>query len=359
MTIAPSGPRYRPPRSWYLVCRAGELRRGGILSRDVLGRSVVIYRGQSGQVYALAAHCAHMGAHLGLGEVTGDRIRCPLHRWEYDGEGICRHAPLRTAIPEGARQAAFPTAERYGAVFLFNGRAPTFPPPSFAGREADWTTRVGSPVRLRCAWPAIGANVFDMEHLEAAHERVLCEPPVVTRPDRYRLQLRYATQITGRTLTDRVTRGLSGNRIRASITCWGGTVVTAENDIGRARSALLLGVLPTTGGVEVTPLFGVPSTGFGPKDRLRVGLARWLISGFLRRDVCIMDGMRLHHSWPRPGDGPLSQFLAFLEDLKDPDPPSWKEDVEAAASDQPGPRDMDAGAGWLPGPPRAGGAGAP
>jgi phenylpropionate dioxygenase-like ring-hydroxylating dioxygenase large terminal subunit len=305
-----------PVPSWYLVCRSAEVRRGAVLSRELLGRPIVLFRGMSGTVHALTAHCAHMGAHLGKGAVVGDRLRCALHGWEYDGQGICRHIPLKETIPAQARQAAYPAAERYGAVFIFNGPEPLFPLPSFTIADAEWQVASGEPVRLRCPWQAVGANVFDMEHLQTAHERALREPPAVERPDRYRICLRYSTRITGRRLTDRVTAWLSGNRIRATITCWGGTIITAENDIGRARSALLLGIMPTAEGVEVTPLFGVRRIGIAAVDRLRVAMARWLISGFLQRDVAIMDEMRFHPPGPLPEGEPLRAYLEFLEALQ-------------------------------------------
>src|SRR5438067_11872196 len=108
-------------QSWYPVCRSAELRPGAILTRDFLGRSIVVFRTRSGAVHALAAHCWHMGTHLGRGTVEGERIRCPLHHWESDGRGVCRRAPGLPGPPGYARQLAYPAAERYGAIFLFNG----------------------------------------------------------------------------------------------------------------------------------------------------------------------------------------------------------------------------------------------
>src|SRR5262249_26399157 len=98
-------------QSWYLACRSAELRPGKVLSCDLAGTLVVVFRGRSGAIHALSAHCAHMGTHLGKAEVVGDCLRCPLHFWEYDGEGRCRRIPGREAIPAGARQRAYPVEE--------------------------------------------------------------------------------------------------------------------------------------------------------------------------------------------------------------------------------------------------------
>ena len=118
-------------QSWYLVCRSSDVRRSTVLTREFLGRPIVIFRGQSGAVHALAAHCAHMGAHLGRGTVVGDHLRCPLHHWQYDGQGVCRYAPGMPAAPQNVRQLAYSVAERYGGVFLFNCLAQLFPSPVF------------------------------------------------------------------------------------------------------------------------------------------------------------------------------------------------------------------------------------
>jgi len=89
-----------------------------VLRWDLPGRSFVLWRGRmDGQAHAAAAHCAHMGTDLGFGEVRGDALRCPLHHWEWDGDGTCVAAGLRTDL----RQAVFPVAETQGSVFVFNG----------------------------------------------------------------------------------------------------------------------------------------------------------------------------------------------------------------------------------------------
>src|SRR5882724_4041417 len=86
-------------QAWYFLCRGTEIQQGRIVSREFLGRSIVLFRDSSGSVHALAAHCAHMGAHLSGGALVGDHIQCSLHHWEYDGTGICRRIPDATAIP--------------------------------------------------------------------------------------------------------------------------------------------------------------------------------------------------------------------------------------------------------------------
>lgn len=49
-------------------------------------------RSMKGDVHALYAYCAHLGANLGVGGkvVNNDCVECPFHGWLYDGKtGQC------------------------------------------------------------------------------------------------------------------------------------------------------------------------------------------------------------------------------------------------------------------------------
>ena len=304
-------------QSWYRVCGSRDLPPGQVIRWDLPGRSFAVFRGRDdGQVHALAAHCAHMGTHLAHGQVVGDDLRCPLHHWDWGGDGACRRIPGADAAPKSLRQRVYPVAERYGSVFLFNGPVPRYPAPEGSTAE-EILTLAGEPVRLRCPWVAVAANGFDIQHLRTVHGRELRTQPVLERLDPYRLRMRYVSRVTGRALEDRVIQRLSGDHIRITVTCFGGSVVTVESDLGRARGALMLCFRPADEGVEITPVFGAYR---GPFAAARARLARWLYSGFIRKDVAFMDDMRFHPSRGGPFDEVLNEFLEYLRQLpEDPE----------------------------------------
>lgn len=248
-----------------------------------------------------------MGTHLAGGAVVGDGLRCPLHHWEWGGDGSCRAVP--GASPAGLRQRAFPVAEVQGSVFLFNGPVPRYPPPELGG---DFVTLAGAPVVLRCSWAAVACNGFDMQHMQTVHGRALRCAPEIRRLDPWRLRMRLESRVTGRGLDDRVVQWLARDHVRLTVTCSGGTAVAVESDLGRVRSALLLCLRPVAEGVEVTPVFAVTS---GPLGALRVRAARAIFSGFIRKDVAFMDDMRFHPSAAGPADPVLHAFLDFLREL--------------------------------------------
>ena len=309
----PSNGIPRCPRSWFLVCASRDLRPGRVRTWSPAGLDVVLFRGRDDRrARALAAPCIHMGTHLGFGDVVGDELRCPLHHWRFDGDGRCRQAQSEDAV----RQPAFPVVERFGAVFVFLGPEPSFEVPGFSRAAADEVRMIaGSPVRLRCDWHAVASNGFDIQHLQTVHGRALDEPPELVRLDAHRVRLTYTSRVTGTAFADRFMKALSGDRIRVCVTCVGGSLVTVESDLGRARSVMMMSVHPLADGTEVRPLFGIFRGAVPALDALRLAAARWLFSAFMRKDVAFMDDMRFHRGRCGPVDPVLHGFLDFLEEL--------------------------------------------
>ncbi|GAA3203468.1 aromatic ring-hydroxylating dioxygenase subunit alpha [Actinocorallia longicatena] len=92
-----------------------------------LGQKFVLYRKASGQAVCLSDLCAHRGAALSDGWVSGDSIVCPYHGWEYESGGACTRIPANLegrSIPKKARVDSYPVVERYGFVWAFLGDLP-------------------------------------------------------------------------------------------------------------------------------------------------------------------------------------------------------------------------------------------
>ncbi|HEY7498552.1 MAG TPA: Rieske 2Fe-2S domain-containing protein [Vicinamibacterales bacterium] len=297
------------PQSWYLMCRSRELGRGRIVSREILGHQLAIFRAQSGAVTAMDARCAHMGAHLGRGDVVGDRIRCALHHWTCDAAGVCRSPNGTTWRP----QTIYPTIERHGAIFMFAGPEPRFDLPSLAQPdESPLRVMAGATRAIETTWGSIVTNAFDIGHMQAVHARALREDPALMLLGSDGLQMRYVSRVTGAGLSDRVMRWLSDDAIRATISCWGGTVVIVRSQVGMLDTRLMLCVTPTTTGVDVTPFFGVLRTSAGAIDAAAIRVTRWLFTAFLSRDLVPLHGMRLRIDGALATPGPLSWATRWL-----------------------------------------------
>ncbi len=133
---------YRYPTGWSCVAWSDELEPGQVRKLHYFGQDLVLFRGESGQAYALDPHCLHLGAHLGVGgRVEGDRIVCPWHNWRWNGDGSHGFIPYsRERCKPGLRIHSFPLREWYGMILLWHDRhrrAPHWEPPPVPEAESD------------------------------------------------------------------------------------------------------------------------------------------------------------------------------------------------------------------------------
>ncbi len=133
------------PSGWYVRALSRELKRGALLTTDLAGREVVLYRTEGGTVVATDPHCPHMGAHLGHGgRVRGETIECPFHAFRFDTEGRCVSTPYDAPVPR-CKLGLVPVRELHGLVMVWFGAAGE--PPSF--EVPDVETEGWSEIQLR------------------------------------------------------------------------------------------------------------------------------------------------------------------------------------------------------------------
>src|SRR5579862_1794863 len=109
------------PDYWYPVAWSDELKVGKVLGRRFASEPIAIYRGSTGQVFALEDRCAHRQVPLHLGVVTGDEIKCHYHGWTYCPTGKCVSVPYlgKERLPNGVK--SYPAREVDGLIFVFPG----------------------------------------------------------------------------------------------------------------------------------------------------------------------------------------------------------------------------------------------
>jgi len=116
-------------QSWYAIARSAEVGAGEVIGRDFLDGRAIVYRGENGDAVVMNAYCRHLGADLSMGKVVGNDIRCAFHHWQYGPDGGCTKIPASEKIPKAARMFKFPTAEKWGLIWAFNGTTPLFDVP--------------------------------------------------------------------------------------------------------------------------------------------------------------------------------------------------------------------------------------
>lgn len=164
-------------QSWYPICLSEELKTGEVQSHGFLDGKVVVYRGEDGVARVMSGYCPHMGGDLGDAKVVGTSIQCPWHKFEFDKGGVCRKTGIGDPAPRAARLFAFPTEEKYGLIWAFNGDTPLFEIPSFPGNKKNlvFVTRA-FPVEFGVdPWMLMG-QIPDIAHFVTLHNMTLNAP---------------------------------------------------------------------------------------------------------------------------------------------------------------------------------------
>ena len=297
------------PASWYLFGASRELARGPV-SKPMLGRQLVAFRGESGALAVMDARCSHMGADLGCGRIDGDAVVCPYHNWRYGADGICTSAPGVAQPPRFARQRTFPAVERHGCVFFFNGPEPLFPLPFFLGENADGYAagRAFSYV-ADCPWFVNSAHAFDRQHFDAVHDRRLLAPPEIDCPAPFARRNRYRAEVLGRTPLDRVLRLGAGRIVGISLTVWGGTFVCITGDFGRARSRFFMITRPLENGHTLCEgLVFAPR----PANPLALAVRRFFTHGYLADEARKLRGTRYDAARFVEADADMIDYFHWL-----------------------------------------------
>ena len=119
-------------QTWYPVCLSDEIDNEQIFGRAFLGGRIIAFRDEKGDASVTSAFCAHLGVDLQCGQLVDGLVRCPYHHFHYDGSGQAVKIGNGEKPPADARLFRYPTVEKYGLVFAFNGTEPHFDVPSFS-----------------------------------------------------------------------------------------------------------------------------------------------------------------------------------------------------------------------------------
>lgn len=331
--IAPRADSFQPyPASWYLFCESRALSKGP-LSKRVLGRDLVAFRTASGRIALMEAHCSHLGADLGRGQVIDESIQCPFHNWRYGADGRCVEIPCSTRIPSFARQRSFPVQERHGFVFFFNGHEALFPLPFFFGADPG-SFAAGRPFRYvaDCTWYMNAAHAFDTQHFGAVHDRELLAPPEVDCPALFARRNRYRARVLGRTTLDRFLKLGGGRTVEITITTWGGTFVLVTGAFDRVHSRFIIATTPLEDGTTLCEgiVFAPRGTGLLARalfEPFSLWLRRLFTYGYLKDETRRLRGTQYRPLSLGPLDRDMIEFFQWVVAL-----PQNAVDTEATSS---------------------------
>ena len=167
----PPHPLTRYPNGWFAVARSDDLPAGAVRPVSFMGTEVALFRTDSGTPCVVDAWCIHLGAHLGHGGVvSGERLICPFHGWEFGLDGRCENVPYASTVPRGACLRAWPVRERNGAILVWHhrdGRGPFYEIPDFP--TDTWAAAEWHELQLEMHVYDVIENGVDSAHFPRIH----------------------------------------------------------------------------------------------------------------------------------------------------------------------------------------------
>jgi phenylpropionate dioxygenase-like ring-hydroxylating dioxygenase large terminal subunit len=291
-------------QSWYAIARCGEVGAGEVIGRDFLDGRAIVYRGETGEAVVMNAYCRHLGADLSMGKVVGNDIQCAFHHWQYGPDGGCTKIPASEKIPKAARMFKYPTAEKWGLIWAFNGTSPLFDVPEFVDfAEADLDVRTAADAFDLPVEPWVPfTNSMDFQHLRVLHGlKIECDPDAIEVGD-YRIQ--YDVRFEDPNL------GIFDQRIRVTGT---NTIALAGRLNGMAILSMASGT-PTpdghTHGWSVTATPRSEGNDAEREQRLQIGEA--FFRRLIQEDEPILKTIRFHDGLLIDADRALARFLQYV-----------------------------------------------
>jgi len=173
-------------RVWQVACREDEIpRTGDTCVYDIAGASVLVVRGDSGEIKAFHNACLHRGTQLRTGPGNVTELRCPFHGFTWRLDGTFQGMPSQWDFPHiKAEEFSLPevrTGTWGGFVFVTLdpdqdplGTYLEILPEHFSIWPLDQRYTAAHVVRpLRCNWKVALEAFIESYHTVAVHPQLL------------------------------------------------------------------------------------------------------------------------------------------------------------------------------------------
>jgi 3-ketosteroid 9alpha-monooxygenase subunit A len=162
------------PLGWFQIAYPEDLAPGEVKPVKYWGRDLVLWRDESGQWILQDAFCPHLGAHLGHGgSVHADKLQCPFHGWQYDGDGRCTSVPYSEKLNRKAFLRTYPVVERNRLIVAWyhpNDEPPSFELPIVEQlSDPAFTEYIASETVIQTCLQEMAENTVDPAHFRYVH----------------------------------------------------------------------------------------------------------------------------------------------------------------------------------------------
>ncbi|NQY99306.1 MAG: aromatic ring-hydroxylating dioxygenase subunit alpha [Bdellovibrionales bacterium] len=323
-------------KGWYLAMPSAALKKAPH-SMDLCGQRVVLFRGQSGEVYCTDGFCPHMGVDLGLGKVCGENIRCFFHHWQFDGKGKCQHIPSGQPEPRQLYLRGYAVEERYGFIWVWpESKAPYPVPelPELEGSEVD--SKAGLSYQRSCHYHVTMINGIDPQHLSTVHNIHMDMNVNMDQTEPTSLHIVLTGKIPQDSFVGRLMARCIGDSYSYGMKYVDATVglLTTLKDVkafGKYRLPAVHTIFAYSqvelGKSKVTPIFVTKRRkGFLGKalSWLLLNSAKWGFHFLQGEDGKVYENIRFNSAALQPMDRPVARFISYVNSLQ---PSDWSRQI--------------------------------
>lgn len=312
---------------WYWVLPSQSLLVGEVKAVTILGRDLVVYRGQDRRTIILDAYCPHMGASLVEGKMEGNELRCVLHRWKFDAEGICVDVP-NLDEPIAVKAKTWPVAEQYGIIWVWTGETPQQPLPfvlDWENQEFDFV--IGGEFNINCH-----PNVLLIQGIDTQRISIVYKLPLKIVLEKQELNqnaiiFSTITNITSKSFWLKLYRKFFNSSLNYSICYWYGTtsIISFGNDFTHLHIIFTTRILSGGKTQGQTLLMCKKRKGMFGKliNKLILWVGKSMSDRLLKNHDQILQNMRFYLKNPIKADLSIIQFINHLERQKPLNHETW------------------------------------
>ena len=174
------------PRVWQFACSVDHVAQpGDVFEYRVAKQSILIVRGNDGNLRAFQNVCQHRGAELCSGSARGlTELQCPFHRWTWSLEGALREIPSRKQF--GLTNDELPliavSVDTWGPFVFVHSSPDAEPLHDFLApvpRDALWVDvdafrcTAAVTVEAECNWKTLIEGFSETYHVQGIHREML------------------------------------------------------------------------------------------------------------------------------------------------------------------------------------------
>lgn len=174
------------PKTWQMVCREEDiLKAGDHVVYDIVDQSIIVMRGQDGEIRGFYNSCLHRGRALRMNDGAVSQLRCPYHGFTWDLQGEFKSMPTSWDFKHlEPCQLKLPEVrvERWAGFVFINMDEHAVPlseylgviPDHFKDYDMDRSVSIAHvQKRIPCNWKVAQEAFMESMHTRATHPQIM------------------------------------------------------------------------------------------------------------------------------------------------------------------------------------------